>query len=71
MRHLEEKKWAEFYMDGEEHMEQLFNTDTNWFLLGKKTLDPFVSGTHIGPYPYSDHDYTSLLLDLDQVVRGP
>ena len=34
-------------------------------------LDPFVSGTHIGPYPYSDHDYTSLLLDFDQVVRGP
>ena len=30
-----------------------------------------MSGTHIGPYPYSDHDYTSLLLDLDQVVRGP
>ena len=41
------------------------------FFLASKTLDPFVSGTHIGPYPYSDHDYTSLLLDLDQVVRGP
>ena len=41
------------------------------FFLASKTLDPFVSGTHIEPYPYSDHDYTSLLLDLDQVVQGP
>ena len=41
------------------------------FFLASKTLDPLVSGTHIGPYPYSDHDYTSLLLVLDQVVRGP
>lgn len=39
--------------------------------LVSRTLNPFVLDTSIKPFPHSDHDYVCLVLNFDQVVRGP
>ena len=46
------------------------STRIDKFLLSR-TLSPFVLDTSIKPFPHSDHDYVCLVLNFDQVVRGP
>ena len=41
------------------------------FFLTSKSLDPYISAVDIGPYANPDHDYVSLTLNFDQVLRGP
>ena len=46
------------------------STRIDKFLLSR-TLNPFVLDTPIKHFPHSDHDYVCLVLNFDQVVRGP
>ena len=46
------------------------STRIDKFLISR-TLNPSVLDTSIKPFPHSDHDYVCLILNFDQVVRGP
>jgi hypothetical protein len=48
----------------------LIRTRIDKFLISK-SLNQFVTDTSIKPFAHSNHDYVSLILNFDQVKRGP